>query len=168
MSFLNRVSRDYQRVPGVGGSLQLQAYDSLGNLQDQKVFFELDDWVLNNLYINQVNTHSGSNGAVLRDRVGADWNFSAFTSQPVATFLDLLVGHWRSVAVIMNLGDPVWWESLGLEPKSYRAAKGILERVRIVTSAKADSVVKGEIQISGNSLLVGYLGEVPISANVWP
>jgi len=168
MSFLNRESRVWQSIPGVGGSLQVQPYDQFGNLLDDRAFFDLGVWRLRNLYINAVTTNSASNGAILRTRVGADWNFVAETQSPVHTYLDLLVGHWRSVAVILNLGDPVWWQSLNLEPRSYRAAKGILDEVFVADDATATAVVEGGIRMSGNSLLVGYLGEVAISPSVWP
>ncbi len=173
MGFVNRPSREYHTIPGFGGNLKVQQYSAQNVLVGEPSHFDLERYVLTNIYQNAVITHSGSNGATLRERVGADWNFTARLSAPAGTFLDLLLGHFRKVAVIIGLGDPVGQADKGDPVLSYRATKAILDEIVILSDSQGKDgptkgIVKADVRMSGDSLLWGYIGDTPISSTLWP
>lgn len=164
----NRASRDWEFIPGIGGSLQISHYDAQRVLSPDKFYFDIETYRIKHLYKNKVTTHSGSNGATLRTRVGGDWSFTAILSAPPGNFLELMLGSWRSISVIFNLGDPLFWKGQNLEPRTYRGAKVLLEEVDIIGDSRGEEVVMAEVFCVGNSLLWGYVGESPIAATLWP
>ena len=173
MPFLNRPSREYHTIPGFGGNLEVQQHDAQGVPVGDPSHFDLEQYVLTNIYENAVITHSGSSGATLRERVGGDWNFSARLSAPATTFLDLILGSFRKVAIIIHLGDPVGQADKGDPVLSYRAEKAILDRITITSDSQGvkgatEGIVRGDIRLSSDSLLWGYIGDTPISSNLWP
>lgn len=173
MPFIDRASREYFTIPGFGGNLQVQQYNAQHTLVGDPRHFDLEAYVLTNIYQNTIITHSGSNGATLRERVGGDWNFTARLSAPATEFIDLILGHFRKVAIIIHLGDPVLAEGKGLPILSYRATKAILDRLVIIsdsqgTDGRTGGIVKADIKLSSDSLLWGYIADVPVSSNLWP
>ncbi len=173
MPFLDRPAREYHTIPGFGGNLKVQQYNAQGVLVGVAAHFDLERYVLTNIYQNSVITHSGSNGATLRERVGGDWNFTARLSAPATTFIDLILGHFRKVAVIIALGDPVGQAGKGDPVLSYRATKAILDQLVILSDSQGvdgptRGIVKADVKLSSDSLLWGYVDETPISSTLWP
>jgi len=173
MPLLDRPARDFFPIAGIGGNLRVQHYTALGTPDGDPVHFELERWRLRNFYRNRVRTHSGSNGATLRARVGGDWSIVVHTQAPATTFLDLLVGSGRSVGIILQLGDPVGQAAAGRPVLSYRAASALLELLDIVSDSQGDpgnagSLVEGDIKLVSNSLLWGYVDGVQVSSALWP
>jgi len=172
MPFLDRPARNYFPIAGFGGNLRVQHYTAQGTPDGDPVHFEVERWRLRNFYKNRIRTHSGSNGATLRARVGGDWSITAHTQAPATTFLDLLVGSSRSVGIILQLGDPVVQAADGFPVLSYRADSALLEVLDVVSDSMGDpsnagSLVEGDVKLVSNSLLWGYIGDVAISSALW-
>jgi len=173
MAVFTRASRDYDFVPGSGSHVEIAQYDHLGVLQPSTVL-DVQQGFVRQILTNQDTTHSGSNGAVLRTRVSADWNFALVLSFPAKlkeglshSFVESLLGSSRSVAMAFFVGDPKFWTSQQLSVRSYRATKALLSTVETVLDSSGKAVVGLNIAGEGNSLLWTYEDDVPIHPGVW-
>lgn len=180
MLFYDEPKRDYEFIPGVGGYIAVCHYNAAGQLLPDPLILDVRRYLLACAYINADTTHSGSNGAKLRTRTGADWRFAASLSAPlrslvgananeqqINSFVELIVGSSRSVACCFYLGNPAFYTGQGLLPRSYRATRALLDTVEVITDSSGEEVVELEITGSGSSLLWGFVGEVAVPASQW-
>lgn len=178
-----RASRDYEYVAAQGGSMQVFRYDMAGNLT-AGVLLDIREWITIETYRNQNTTNSGSNGADQFTRVGSGWVFAATLSFPgrlpdvegvteggLATqFVDQLLGSMKSVGLIFNCGDPLWWEARGLPALTYRASHALLEEVKTVCTPNTEGggkVIQLNVSGVGNSFLNKYVGNQQQHPSLW-
>ncbi len=177
MPFFNRPKREYRWVPGYGGSLLVRQYDADGKIVSAPgIHFDVDLYVIQNIFLNEDTTHSGDVGGTSRTRVGADWNFAAVLSFPGKAFGEELVasfpeevtvlGSSRGVAITFNIGDPLYWANLSELPRSYRG-KALLDMVSPAVNTINKKVVKLNITGSGDGLLYAYVGENAVHPIGW-
>jgi hypothetical protein len=169
-----RASRDYQFVPGFGGSILLRARNASGPIGGV-VTFDIGQYAIKQIYRNKRTNHSGGNGGDLYTRVGAGWTFAAELDFPEdiapdgleVPFAETLVGSLRGVAIQFNIGDPDLWIAKGLTPRSYRADKFLAEVIDTTDSSDGESVVGYNIVGVGSSLLGTYLGDELQTPQLW-
>jgi len=168
-------SRDYDFVPSQGCSLEIFRLDALGNHQNA-IILDIEEGFIRELFQNDDTTHTGSNGATLRTRTGADWSFATVLAFPAkiegglaVPFLQTLVGSSRSFAVKFNLGSAAFWKNLGLQgqERTYRANKAMLEEVTTRIDAKNKKVIGYNMSAVGNSLLWTWVGKNAMHPGVW-
>ena len=176
MPTYTRASRDYRFVPGLGGHMTVQLYDAGGNLINP-VTLDIKQWATKHLYINKNTTHSGSNGATLRTRVGDDWTFACELDFPaslltgggsvVPQFVEQLVGSTEGVRLVFNVGDPEYWTERSLDIRTYECDRALIDTVDTVTNSTGTEIVGYNVTGSGASLLQACLNGVAVWAPVW-
>ena len=175
----SRASRDYDFVPSMGANLVIAQYNAAG-VAYNPIILDIETGFLREMFINALTPHSGSNGAILRTRVGSDWscalvlNFPATVeiepAQPVAvatSFIQSIAGSSRSVAVRWNIGDPLFWQDRGLPVRNMRARKALLSTCETRLDSTGLAVVGLNVALEGNSLLWTYEDDTPIHPGVW-
>jgi hypothetical protein len=163
MATYTRASRDFDFVPGQGSSIVIKQYDVNGQIIDNGVILDIESGFIRSTLLNKETTHSGSNGAVLRTRTGADWRFAcvlSFPANPIGEvlFVEHLTNSMRSVWVQFNVGDPDFWTRRNLYARSYRG-KALLDEVEERFDATGTEVIGLNVSGSGNGLLYPYLDE---------
>lgn len=188
----SRQSRDFDFIVGSGSSVEIANYDADGKRGDPCVF-DIELGFVTEIWKNRISTHSGSNGATLRQRVGYDFNFALVLAFPerlnlvnvlgitpgvlASRFPHPLMGSSRSVFIQFNIGDKerAWAE--GLPAISYRAAKVLLSQIRTrfdnTQGEQGDGAIGLNIAGEGNSLLWTFeqfgvgLNPVPLHPGIW-
>lgn len=167
-----RASRQYKFTAATGSSVLVKQYTVAGALLEPGVLFDIELGVLTDVYINQDVTHSGSNGATLRERTGGDWSYALTLSFPAAliggrlevAFVQQLLGSNDSVWMRFNMGDPEFWSDRALPPRSFLGRKSLLGNVVQRFDVLGKRVVGLNVAGEGNSLLRAELNYQP----VWP
>ena len=169
-----RASRDYSFIPGLGGRMEVQLYDSTPTLSENPIILDIKQWAVKHQYINKKTTHSGSNGATLRTRVGDDWTFACEVDFPAnpqnlgeLRFIEALLGSTYSVALRFYVGDEEFWTERDLSVLSYYASKVLIETIDTVDSSSGEEVVGLNVTGAGNSLLQAQVNGVAQWAPVW-
>ena len=181
-----RASRDFEFIPGMGSSLEIYEYNNVGVLSQNGTLLDIERGFIREKYTNKVTTHSGSNGATLRTRVGVDWTFALELSFPANilgagledAFPQTFLGSMQSFGVQFNIGDPEFWtqRATPLPTRSYRATKALLSALETRLDSTGTEVIGLNIAAEGNSLLWTWVGTgergaidlgAPIHPGVW-
>jgi hypothetical protein len=121
-------------------------------------------WAVNRIYRNEEVTHSGSYGAILRRRVGLDYQFRAEIPFDLRTPPDMLLESGNSVALTFWMGAS---ESYPTDRAEYNVASAIsvmkrrcywtpsalLDVATPVCDSTGTRIIRYDVQGSGNSLM---------------
>ncbi len=175
-----REERTIRRVAGIGGHIMPFRVDPESPETWNPYsgdFLEISRWEVLHQYIWVEDTHSGSNGAILRSLVGQDWTCRATlpwnarfaksrTKESIGFMEEILLGRQtndNNVSILFAIGDSLSYNQADLGGVDERAAlfakKMALSSVRMVNSNEGRNVFRIEIAGLGNSLLVGYRGD---------
>lgn len=161
----SRASREYEFVAAIGSTVEVKQYDEQFNLVPPEpttgVIFDIELGILRDIHKNRVITHSGSNGATLRTRVGFDWTYALTLSFPAqliggalaVAFAQQILGSNRSVWMRFYMGDPQYWTDRGLDIRTFLGRKSLLSTAEQRFANDGEDVVGLNIAGEGNSLL---------------
>ncbi len=170
MPQFQRESRRYRFVPGTGGGIEIRLFDAVGDIIGGQfgtsfTYFDVNDYIVDQSFLNEITTHSGLNGGTGRTRVGSDWNFAAVLSFPAFVLGDgalqaayvqqaQMLGSSRGVWLTFNLGDPEWWRSKNLP---VRTQQGGCMLDKVVERVVQQKVIGLNVTGSADGLLFSYL-----------
>jgi len=170
MVVFNRASRDFDFVPALGSALTVWQYDLRTRILGTEVKFDIEQGRITETFRNKNTTHSGSNGADLYTRVGMGWTFALVLNFPArldvvtaeqaqagpalaAPFPHTILGISQGVRMRFDIGDPLFWTSLGLSARCMIAAKAKLESIETRLDSNGLETVGLNIAGVGSSLL---------------
>lgn len=173
MPVYTRASREYKFVPAIGSSLSVQTYNDYGELGGAATL-DIQEGTLSEELLDVDVTNSGSNGAILRERTGADWAFALVLQFPgqllggalAARFVEQIIGSSNHILLTFHFGDPLWWTSRGLSALNKRG-KALLTAAEARFASDGRSVIGLNLAGKGSGLLIRYEGDVAQGYPLW-
>lgn len=147
--------------------MTVQGYPSVNGTQtvpSVATGLDVSHWALNRLYRNEEVTHSGSFGAILRRRVGLDYQFRANVPWMIDNPPDVLLESGNSVSLCLWFGaalsypnEPGILSNVGRSPinkrRCYFSPSALLDRAVTITDSTGTKIIRQEVEGSGNSLV---------------
>jgi len=175
----SRASRVWKWVPSAGASVQVKQYDQSGVLDPgDGVLFDVNLGILIDTPLNQDTTHSGDNGGSSFTRVGGIWTYRLSLGFPAAligteqfqvqpanlAFVQQLLGSSGYVWMQFFVGDPEYWESLGVATpvRSFIGRRSLLSEAEQRFEVGTKKVIGLNIAGQGSSLLRAMLDDVQV------
>lgn len=173
--FYTAQTRVYEFTPGGGSKIEIAQYDQFYRLITAWTTLDIKSGQIQEQFINDDTTHSGTAGGPDRTRVGFDWRAVLVLDFPAAlisdgvlaaAFLQTILGSYRKVAVRFYMGAPEFWEETYATSdyiRTMRADRALLGPVE--TRVEQRKVIGLNAVLEGSSLLRHEVGEPP-SASV--